>query len=84
MEPGTTVAGAFTRSKSRSAPVDWCVDSLDGGTARAVAQTLQGYYASLREHQTTAPWRERMLDFDGLNRLLGTPELLESARRYDA
>jgi 2-methylisocitrate lyase-like PEP mutase family enzyme len=55
-----------------------------GGTARAVAQTLQGYYVSLREHQTTAPWRERMLDFDGLNRLLGTPELLESARRYDA
>ena len=55
-----------------------------GGTARAVAQTLQGYYRSLHEHQTTAPWRERMLDFDGLNRLLGTPELLESARRYDA
>ena len=36
MEPGTTVAGSFTRSKSRSAPVDWCVDSLDGGSARAV------------------------------------------------
>ncbi len=36
MEPGTTVAGCFTRSKSRSAPVDWCVDSLKGGTARAV------------------------------------------------
>ena len=35
MEPGTTVAGSFTRSKSRSAPVDWCVDSLDGGSARA-------------------------------------------------
>ena len=36
MEPGTTVAGCFTRSKSRSAPVDWCVDSLEGGSARAV------------------------------------------------
>jgi glutamate N-acetyltransferase/amino-acid N-acetyltransferase len=36
MDPGTTVAGSFTRSKSRSAPVDWCVDSLSGGTARAV------------------------------------------------
>ena len=36
MDPGTTVAGCFTRSKSRSAPVDWCVDSLAGGTARAV------------------------------------------------
>ena len=36
MDPGTTVAGCFTMSKSRSAPVDWCADSLGGGTARAV------------------------------------------------
>jgi glutamate N-acetyltransferase / amino-acid N-acetyltransferase len=36
LDPGTTVAGCFTRSKSRSAPVDWCVTSLKGGTARAV------------------------------------------------
>ena len=36
MDKGTTVAGCFTRSKSRSAPVDWCVKSLAGGTARAV------------------------------------------------
>lgn len=54
-----------------------------GGTVRAVARTLQGYYASLREHQTTDPWRDRMLDFDGLNALIGTPELLENARRYE-
>jgi glutamate N-acetyltransferase/amino-acid N-acetyltransferase len=36
MEPGTSVAGCFTRSKSRSAPVDWCAESLKGGSARAV------------------------------------------------
>lgn len=36
MEPGTNVAGCLTRSKSRSAPVDWCAESLKGGTARAV------------------------------------------------
>jgi 2-methylisocitrate lyase-like PEP mutase family enzyme len=55
-----------------------------GGTARAVAHTLSGYYASLKAHGSTAPWRERMLDFDGLNALIGTPELLERGRRYDA
>jgi 2-methylisocitrate lyase-like PEP mutase family enzyme len=55
-----------------------------GGTARAVAHTLQGYYASLQAHQSTAPWRERMLDFDGLNALIGTPELLAEGQRYDA
>lgn len=54
-----------------------------GGTARAVAHTLQGYYASLHAHQTTAPFKERMLDFDGLNALIGTPELMELGRRYE-
>jgi glutamate N-acetyltransferase/amino-acid N-acetyltransferase len=36
LDPGTTVAGTFTTSKSRSAPVDWCVTALTGGAARAV------------------------------------------------
>ena len=53
-----------------------------GGTARAVAHTLQGYYASLRAHGSTTPWRERMLDFDGLNALIGTPGVLEAGSRY--
>ena len=54
-----------------------------GGTARAVAHTLQGYYGSLRQHGTTAPYKDRMLDFDGLNDVIGTPELLEQGRRYE-
>ena len=54
-----------------------------GGTARAVAHTLQGYYASLQAHGSTARWRERMLDFDGLNAVIGTPELLATGRRYE-
>ena len=54
-----------------------------GGTARAVAHTLQGYYASLAQQGTTAPWRDRMLDFDGLNAVIGTPELLAEGRRYE-
>ena len=53
-----------------------------GGTARAVAHTLQGYYASLREHQTTTPWQDRMLDFEGLNAVIETPELLRQGQRY--
>lgn len=54
-----------------------------GGTARAVAHALQGYFASLQLHQTTQPWRDHMLDFEGLNRVLGTPELLAQGRRYE-
>lgn len=55
-----------------------------GGTARAVAHTLQGYYASLHEHQSTGPWSGAMLDFDGLNRVIGTPELLARGKRYES
>ncbi len=54
-----------------------------GGTARAVAHALQGYYASLRAHGSSAPWREGMLDFDALNALIGTPELLALGKRYE-
>jgi glutamate N-acetyltransferase/amino-acid N-acetyltransferase len=36
VEAGSTVAGVFTRSKTRSAPVDWCRASLSRGTARAI------------------------------------------------
>jgi len=53
-----------------------------GGTVRALAQAMQGYFASLAQHGSTAPWRERMLDFDGLNAVVGTPELLALGRRY--
>ena len=53
-----------------------------GGTARAVAHTLQRYYASLAAHRTTAPMKDSMLDFDQLNELIGTPELLATGQRY--
>jgi 2-methylisocitrate lyase-like PEP mutase family enzyme len=53
-----------------------------GGTARAVAHTLQKYYASLHTHQTTAPMQDQMLDFDQLNELIGTPELLALGQKY--
>jgi len=54
-----------------------------GGASRAVAHMLKGYYGSLREHGSTAPWRDRMMDFDGLNETIGTPELLALAKSYE-
>ena len=53
-----------------------------GGTARAVAFTLQKYYASLHTHQTTAPMQDQMLNFDELNAVIGTPELMALGQRY--
>ena len=54
-----------------------------GGTARAVAHTLQRYYGTLKKDGTTAAMRGEMLDFDGLNALIGTPELLAAGKRYE-
>jgi glutamate N-acetyltransferase/amino-acid N-acetyltransferase len=40
LDPGTAVAGVFTRSKCPSAPVDWCRAHLRAGKARALARAL--------------------------------------------
>ncbi len=54
-----------------------------GATVRVVAHALQRYDADLREAGGTAGWRDRMLDFDGLNRTIGTPELMALGKRYE-
>lgn len=54
-----------------------------GGTVRALTHALQGYLASLQAHGSTGPWRDRMLDFNALNAVIGTPGLLALGRRYD-
>ena len=36
LAPGTTIAGALTRSLTASAPVEWCREALAGGRARAI------------------------------------------------
>jgi 2-methylisocitrate lyase-like PEP mutase family enzyme len=55
-----------------------------GGTVRALAHALGDYFASLKQHGTTAPYRNRMLDFAGINDLVGTSDMLALGRRYDA
>ncbi len=53
-----------------------------GGLVRAVARTAEEYFASLKQHGTNRPFRDRMLDFDQLNDLVGTKEMLESGYRF--
>jgi hypothetical protein len=54
-----------------------------GGIVRAFGRTASDYYASLAAHGTTEPFRSRMLDFDGLNDLIGTPEMIALGERYE-
>jgi 2-methylisocitrate lyase-like PEP mutase family enzyme len=53
-----------------------------GGIVRAFGAIAGEYYASLAKHGSSEPFRSRMLDFAGLNDLIGTPELLALGKRY--
>lgn len=55
-----------------------------GGTVRSIAFSLQEYFSHLKRDGGTAAARARMLDFDGLNKTIGTPELLKLGKKYDA
>jgi 2-methylisocitrate lyase-like PEP mutase family enzyme len=54
-----------------------------GGLARSLAFAAQEYFAALKRDGTTASLRGRMLDFQGLNRVIGTPQMLELGKRYE-
>ena len=54
-----------------------------GGTVRALAHALGDYFASMKAHGTTAPYRDRMLDFKGINDIVGTDDMLKLGRRYE-
>lgn len=80
VEGGTTPI----RSTEQLNDLGFKVVIFPGGTARAMIPALQGYFASLRDHGTTEPWHDRMLDLKSMNAVLGTPELLAEGARYDA
>jgi 2-methylisocitrate lyase-like PEP mutase family enzyme len=54
-----------------------------GAMVRIVAKAGQDYLKALKQDGSTAKVRDRMFDFNGLNELLGTAELLDSGKRYD-
>ena len=54
-----------------------------GGIVRALARCAGEYYGSLAAHGSNRPFAERMFDFDGLNAVLGTPDMLAAGKRYE-
>jgi 2-methylisocitrate lyase-like PEP mutase family enzyme len=54
-----------------------------GAIARALAHAMQRFYATLLRDGGTAALAGEMLDFDALNAVIGTPELLELGKRYE-
>ena len=54
-----------------------------GGAVRAATFQLQEYYAGLLENGSNSELSKRMHDFDSLNAVIGTPELLSIGKKYE-
>ncbi len=54
-----------------------------GGIVRAIARTAQSFYETLARDGDTQAFRDRMFDFDALNAVIGTPEMLALGRTYE-
>ena len=54
-----------------------------GSLVRATVFMAREYLAGLRESGSTQAYRARMVDFAGLNDLLGTSDFLEIGKRYE-
>lgn len=54
-----------------------------GGIVRALARAAQDFYATLARDGQSNAFRDRMFDFDGLNGLLGTSDILARGKRYE-
>ena len=54
-----------------------------GGAVRAATFQLQQYYAGLIENGSTLEFSDSMHNFDSLNCVIGTPELLKLGKKYE-
>jgi 2-methylisocitrate lyase-like PEP mutase family enzyme len=54
-----------------------------GAIVRALGYMASELYASLAAHGSNEPYRNRMLDFEGLNQLIGTREMMALGQRYE-
>ena len=54
-----------------------------GGAVRAATFQLQQYYAGLIENGSTLEFSDSMHNFDSLNSVIGTPELLKLGKKYE-
>ena len=63
--------------------IGYSIAIFPGGLVRALARAGTEYFENLKRTGSTAAFAGRMLDFEQLNALIGTPELLALGRRYE-
>jgi 2-methylisocitrate lyase-like PEP mutase family enzyme len=69
--------------KQRLQALGFSLVIFPGGIVRAVAKAAKAFYETLARDGTTEALRQDMFDFDALNAIIGTPEMLELGRAYE-
>jgi 2-methylisocitrate lyase-like PEP mutase family enzyme len=55
-----------------------------GAIVRVLAKAAEEFYSSLKASGSTEIFRARMFDFEALNALIGTPEMIARGQHYEA
>ena len=79
------VEGGKTPVKSASdlAELGYSIAIFPGGAVRAISHHLQAYYDGLLSTGSNAEFATRMHDFNGLNEIIGTAELMRLGETYE-
>jgi 2-methylisocitrate lyase-like PEP mutase family enzyme len=79
------VEGGKTPIKSTAdlAALGYDIAIFPGGAVRAISHHLQGYYGGLVSAGSNAGFAEQMHDFNGLNKIIETAELMRLGETYE-
>ena len=79
------VEGGKTPIKSADdlAGLGYSIAIFPGGAVRAISHHLQAYYGGLLDNGSNAGFADRMHDFNGLNDIIETAELLQLGKKYE-
>ena len=79
------VEGGKTPIKSAEdlADLGYSIAIFPGGAVRAISHHLQAYYDGLLTHGSNIDFADRMQDFNGLNDIIETAELLRLGKSYE-
>jgi 2-methylisocitrate lyase-like PEP mutase family enzyme len=73
-----------TLSAAELDAIGFAVVIFPGAIVRALGYMASEFYGSLAAYGSNEPYRNRMLDFTGINELVGTPEMIALGQRYEA
>jgi 2-methylisocitrate lyase-like PEP mutase family enzyme len=78
VEGGTTPLLPFETLKD----IGYRLVIFPGAFARTVVFAGREMLSTLKEHGTTAPYHDKMVDLQGINNAIGAPELIEKGQTY--